>query len=81
MAMPWAFAAFSCGQRPAGSLPAMTMALALDWIAVWIDGSCAAAVSCVPEETTCVLPVASSAVFPPESAMTSYGFSVSLGMK
>jgi hypothetical protein len=49
----------------------MTIAFAPDWIAAWIDGSCAAAVSCVPDETTCLLPISSSASLPPWSAMTS----------
>ncbi len=79
-AMPLACACLSCGQSAAGSLPAITMALAPVWMAVWIAGSCAAAVSLVPDCTTCLLPILSSASLPPRSAMTSYGLSVSFGM-
>ena len=53
-AIPFAIACFSDGQTASGSLPAITMPAALDWIAAWIDGSWAAAVSCVPDETTCL---------------------------
>ena len=79
--MPLAIACLSCGQSAAGSLPAITIALAPVWMAVWIAGSCAAAVSFVPDWTTCLLPIFVSASLPPRSAMTSYGFSVSFGMK
>src|SRR6185369_8626520 len=79
--MPLAIACLSCGHRAAGSLPAITFALAPVWMAVWIAGSCAAAVSFVPDWTTCLLPIFVSASLPPRSAMTSYGFSVSFGMK
>ena len=37
-AMPLAIACLSCGQSAAGSLPAITIALAPVWIAVWIGG-------------------------------------------
>ena len=80
-AMPLAIACLSCGQSAAGSLPAITIALAPVWIAVWTAGSCAAAVSLVPDWTTCLSPIAVSASLPPRSAMTSYGLSVSFGMK
>ena len=59
----------------------MTMASAWSAIAAWIDGICAAAVSSVPELMTCEPPSSSIAVAPPASAITSYGFWVSLGMK
>src|SRR5712691_7418984 len=39
---------FSDGHSADGSLPAMTMALACAWIAAWIEGICADAVSAVP---------------------------------
>jgi len=56
--VPWACACFSAGHTASGSLPAMTMPAACAWIAAWIAGCCAAAVSSVPEETTCVSPSA-----------------------
>jgi hypothetical protein len=59
----------------------MTIASARAWIAAWIDGICAAAVSDVPLLTTTLPPSSCNAVWPPWSAMTSYGFCVSLGMK
>jgi len=59
----------------------MTMPAAPVSIAVWIDGSWAAAVSEVPEDTTCLSPIAVREIFPPWSAMTSYGLTVSFGMK
>ena len=37
--------------------------------------------SCVPDDTTCLSPISVSASLPPWSAITSYGFSVSFGMK
>src|ERR1700733_5122721 len=37
-ATPLAIACLSCGQSAAGSLPAMTIALAPVWMAVWIAG-------------------------------------------
>src|SRR4051794_33930421 len=79
--MPAAIACFSAGQTACGSFAAMTMPAACDWIAAWIAGCCAAAVSAVPDCTFCVLPSAFMARLPPWSAMTSYGFSVSFGMK
>src|SRR5258708_13184638 len=51
---------FSDGHSADGSLPAMTIALAWAWIAAWIDGICAAAVSSVPLLTTTFPPRASS---------------------
>jgi len=59
----------------------MTMRAACAWIAAWIAGCCAAAVSSVPDETTCVSPSSVRASLPPRSAITSYGLSVSFGMK
>ena len=58
----------------------MTMPAACDWIAAWIAGCCAAAVSSVPDETTCLSPSSVRASLPPWSAITSYGFRVSFGM-
>ena len=49
----------------------MTIALACAWMAAWIDGICAAAVSWVPLLTTTLPPSAFSAAWPPWSAMTS----------
>ena len=46
IAMPFLAAWFSVGHSADGSLAAMTMASALAWMAAWIDGICAAAVSC-----------------------------------
>ena len=43
--VPCACACLSAGQTACGSLPAMTMPAACDWIAAWIAGCCAAAVS------------------------------------
>ena len=48
-AMPFAIACLSAGQTASGSLPAITMPAAFDWIAAWMAGCCAAAVSCVPK--------------------------------
>src|SRR3954470_24368428 len=79
--MPCWAALFSEGQSADGSFAAMTMASALAWIAAWMDGSCAAAVSCVPLLTVTDPPSSFSAFLPPSSASTSYGFCVSLGMK
>ena len=79
--MPAVTACASDGQSADGSLPAMTMASAFCWIAAWIDGICAAAVSAVPLLTVTVPPSSARAALPPLSAMTSYGFWVSLGMK
>ena len=79
--VPCAWACLSAGQTACGSLPAMTMPAAWLWIAAWIAGCCAAAVSSVPDETTCFSPSAVRASFPPWSAITSYGFRVSFGMK
>ena len=79
--VPCACACWSAGHTACGSLPAMTMPAACAWIAAWIAGCCAAAVSSVPEETTCVSPSAVRASLPPRSAITSYGLSVSFGMK
>src|SRR5437867_13372761 len=78
-AMPFAIACLSAGQTASGSLAAITFPAALDWIAAWIDGCWAAAVSCVPEDTTCLSPISVSAILPPRSAITSYGLSVSFG--
>src|SRR3954452_2655271 len=81
IAMPFFAAWFSDGHSADGSLPAMTIASALAWIAAWIDGIWAAAVSSVPLETTTLPPSSCRAFAPPSSARTSYGFCVSLGMK
>src|ERR1700754_2485491 len=56
IAMPFLAAWFSDGHSADGSLPAMTIASALAWIAAWIDGIWAAAVSWVPLETTTLPP-------------------------
>ena len=61
------------GQSAVGSLPAMMIALAWAWMAAWIEGSWAAAVSCVPLLTTTLPPSAPSAFLMPLSAITSYG--------
>ncbi len=79
--VPAASACWSAGHTACGSLPAMTMPAACAWIAAWMAGCCAAAVSSVPEDTTCVSPSSVSAILPPPSAITSYGLSVSFGMK
>src|SRR5215467_13823816 len=50
--MPALYAWPSDGHSELGSLPAMTIASAWAWIAAWIDGICAAAVSAVPLLTT-----------------------------
>ena len=47
---------FSVGHSADGSLPAITIASAWAWIAAWIDGICAAAVSAVPLDTTTLPP-------------------------
>ena len=80
IAMPFLAAWFSVGQSADGSLAAITIALALAWMAAWIEGIWAAAVSVVPELTTTLPPSSVSAFWPPLSASTSYGFWVSLGM-
>src|SRR5258708_2531079 len=72
---------FRVGHRADGSLPAMTIALAWAWIAAWMEGICAAAVSCVPLLTTTLPPSSLSALAPPWAARTSYGVWVALGMK
>ena len=69
--MPACAALFSEGHSADGSLAAITMALALAWIAAWIDGSCAAAVSAVPLLTVTLPPSSCSAFCPPLSARTS----------
>src|ERR1700761_8549897 len=81
MAIPAADAWASDGHSALGSLPAITIALAWAWMAAWIDGIWAAAVSAVPLLTTTLPPSSVSALVPPWSARTSYGFWVSLGMK
>src|SRR4051812_35592005 len=43
--MPACAALFSDGHRAEGSLAAITIASACAWMAAWIEGSCAAAVS------------------------------------
>ena len=47
--IPAAMACLSAGQTAFGSFAAMTMPAACDWIAAWMAGCCAAAVSCVPD--------------------------------
>ncbi len=79
--MPAWAAWFSDGHSADGSLPAITIASAWAWMAAWIDGIWAAAVSWVPLLTTTLPPSSCSARWPPLSAMTSYGFWVSFGMK
>ena len=79
--MPAACAWPSDGHSADGSLPAITIASALAWMAAWIEGICAAAVSAVPLLTTTLPPSSASAAWPPWSASTSYGFWVSFGMK
>ena len=69
--MPARAAWFSDGHSADGSLPAMTMALACAWIAAWMEGICAAAVSAVPLLTTTLPPSSARAFSPPWSAMTS----------
>ena len=69
--MPAAWAWPSAGHSALGSLPAMTIASACAWIAAWMDGICAAAVSAVPLLTTTLPPSSFSAAVPPASAMTS----------
>ena len=81
IAMPCCAAWLSVGHSALGSLPAITIALACAWMAAWIDGICAAAVSWVPLLTTTLPPSSDSAFEPPWSASTSYGFWVSFGMK
>src|ERR1700760_612417 len=71
----------SDGHSALGSLPAITIASACAWMAAWIEGIWAAAVSVVPLLTTTLPPSSVSAFAPPWSARTSYGFWVSFGMK
>src|ERR1700754_1707475 len=71
--MPAAEACSSDGHRALGSLPAITIALACAWMAAWMEGIWAAAVSAVPLLTTTLPPSAVSAAAPPWSARTSYG--------
>src|SRR5262249_55091051 len=78
--MPGRCARCRDGQRADGSFAATTIASACAWMAAWIDGSCAAAVSCVPLLTVTEPPSSESAFSPPLSASTSYGFWVSFGM-
>src|ERR1700712_5077508 len=61
IAMPFLAAWFSVGQSADGSLAAMTIAAALAWMAAWIEGICAAAVSWVPLDTTTLPPSSCSA--------------------
>ena len=79
--MPAEAACSSDGHSALGSLPAITIALACAWMAAWIEGIWAAAVSAVPLLTTTLPPSSASAFEPPASARTSYGFWVSFGMK
>jgi len=69
--MPACDAWFSEGHSADGSLPAMTIASARAWIAAWIEGICAAAVSCVPLLTTTLPPSSCNARCPPLSATIS----------
>ena len=79
--VPCAWACLSAGQTACGSLPAMTMPAACDWIAAWIAGCCAAAVSSRARRDDLLVAELVRASLPPWSAITSYGFSVSFGMK
>src|SRR6266567_1515538 len=60
-AIPAVAAWASDGHSADGSLPATTIAVAWAWIAAWIDGICAAAVSAVPLLTTTLPPSSPSA--------------------
>ena len=79
--MPCCAAWFSEGHSAFASFPAITIALAWAWMAAWMEGIWAAAVSTVPLLTTTLPPSSDRAFSPPLSARTSYGFWVSFGMK